>query len=99
VGSVVCGSKENHLTVPGYRWPHVTGRRPELSRRAVNFDGKREESDEDGLRSLRVEQPTPCLALRLSKQKKLSQDILNDVQRSPIRKERGFRLGERQEME
>ena len=41
-------ARKNHLTVPGYHWPHVTGRRPELSRRAVNFVGKHEESDEDG---------------------------------------------------
>jgi hypothetical protein len=41
-------ARKNHLTVPGYHWPHVTGRRPELSQRAVDFVGKHEESDEDG---------------------------------------------------
>ena len=67
---MACGSKENHLTVLGYHWPHVTGRRPELSRRAVNFVGKREESDEDGyhdlvifLRVISRIAPGPCLSL------------------------------------
>jgi len=41
-------ARKNHLTVLGYHWPHVTGRQPKLLRRAVDFVGNCEESNEDG---------------------------------------------------